>query len=158
MKLTAPRRRKATSIVIASVILVTITIILAIIVGNWSGGITKHYLKYERVEIQSATCTWNATDTHWKITLKLKNAGSDTSTLVSAFINDDEIQTYSQDTVSPGSTSTNMTTYTTLPSGATTTVNIYIDHGYASLSTRTVANIMIHCASGAEYIKPIELP
>jgi hypothetical protein len=158
LKLAVPRRKKATSIVIPSIILVSITIFLAIIVANWSGGITQRYLKYDRVEIQSATCTWNAADTHWKITLRLKNAGSATSTLVRAFINDDEIQIYNQDTVSPGSTSTNMTTSTTLTSGASITVNIYIDQGYASLSTRTVVNIMIRCAGGAEYFKPIELP
>jgi hypothetical protein len=51
-----------------------------------------------------------------------------------------------------------MTTSTTLTSGASITVNIYIDQGYASLSTRTVVNIMIRCAGGAEYFKPIELP
>ncbi len=158
MTLNAPGRRKATSIVIASVILVSVTIILAIIVANWTGGVTKSFTKYEKIEIQSATATWNATDTHWKITLRLKNAGPATSTLDSAFINDDEVQTYGQDTVTPGSTSTNMTTSTTLTSGATTTVNIYIDHGHASLSTRTTVNVMIHCAGGAQYIKPIELP
>jgi FlaG/FlaF family flagellin (archaellin) len=153
-----PGRRKATSVVIASVILVTVTIILAIAVANWTGGVSKQYTKYEKVEIQSATCTWNATDTHWKITLKLKNAGSSSSTLVTAFINDDEILNYGLDTVSPGSTSTNMTASTTLTSGASTTVNIYIDQGYATLSTRTVINVRIHCAGGAEYIKSIELP
>jgi FlaG/FlaF family flagellin (archaellin) len=144
-----PGRRKATSVVIASVILVTVTIILAIAVANWTGGVSKQYTKYEKVEIQSATCTWNATDTHWKITLKLKNAGSSS---------DDEILNYGLDTVSPGSTSTNMTASTTLTSGASTTVNIYIDQGYATLSTRTVINVRIHCAGGAEYIKSIELP
>jgi FlaG/FlaF family flagellin (archaellin) len=153
-----PRRRKATSVVIASVILVTVTIILAIVVANWTGGISKQYTKYEKIEIQGATCTWNVTDTHWKITLKLKNAGSSSSTLVSAFINDDEIQTYGQDSPSSGSTSTNMTTSTTLTSGASTTVNAYIDQGYATLSTRTIVNVRIHCAGGAEYVKPIELP
>jgi FlaG/FlaF family flagellin (archaellin) len=151
------RGRKADSTVIASVILVTVTIVLAFVVAYWIRGVTDHYAKFEKVEMQSGVCTWDSNATSWKITLRLKNAGTAQATLTGAFINDEEIAAYDQDSVVDGSTSTNMTKSTPLPSGASVTINIYIDQGYASLSSRTVVNVKIHCAGGAEYIKPIEL-
>ena len=151
------RSKKADSTVIASVILVTVTIVLAFTVAYWIRGVTDHYAKFEKVEMQSAVCTWDSNTTSWKITLRLKNAGTAQATLTGAFINDEEIVAYDQDSVVDGSTSTNMTKSTPLSSGASVTINIYIDQGYASLSSRTVVNVKIHCAGGAEYIKPIEL-
>jgi FlaG/FlaF family flagellin (archaellin) len=151
------RGRKADSTVIASVILVTVTIVLAFVVAYWIRGVTDHYAKFEKVEMQSAVCTWDSNATCWRITLRLKNAGTAQATLMGAFINDVEIAAYDQDSVVDGSTSTNMTKSTPLSSGASVTINVYIDQGYASLSSRTVVNVKIHCAGGAEYIKSIEL-
>jgi hypothetical protein len=151
------RGRKADSTVIASVILVTVTIVLAFVAAYWIRGVTDHYARFEKVEMQSGVCTWDSNATCWKITLRLKNAGTAQATLTGAFINDEEIAAYDQDSVIAGSTSANMTKSTPLGSGASVTINIYIDQGYASLSSRTVVNVMIHCAGGAEYIKPIEL-
>lgn len=157
MSLINIRGRKADSTVIASVILVAVTVVLAFVVAYWIRGVTDHYTKFEKVEMQSAVCTWDSNATSWKITLRLKNAGTAHATLTGAFINDEEIAAYDQDSVVDGSTSTNMTKSTPLGSGASVTINIYIDQGYASLSSRTVVNVKIHCAGGAEYIKPIEL-
>jgi hypothetical protein len=89
--------------------------------------------------------------------VRLKNAGIAQATLMAAFMNDAEIAAYDQDSVVDGSRSTNMTKVTLLGSGASVTINIYIDQGYASVSSRTVVNVKIHCASGAEYVRPIEL-
>lgn len=157
MKLNRIRNRKADSLVIATVILVTVTIVLAFVVAYWIRAVTDHYSKFEKVEMQSGICTWDSNATCWKITLRLKNAGTAQATLTGAFINDMEVATYDQDSVVEGSTSTNMTASTPLKSGDSITINVYIDQGYASLSSRTVVNVMIHCAGGAEYIMPIEL-
>ena len=157
MKLGNIRSRKADSTVIATVILVSVTVTLAFFVAYWIAGTTGNYLKYEKVGMQSGVCTWDSNATCWKIALRLENTGTARSTLMGAFINDVEVENYGQDSVAAGSTSTNMTTSTSLESGASVTINIYIDQGYATLSPRTVVNIKIHCAGGAEYIKPIEL-
>ena len=151
------RSRKAVSPVIATVILVAVAITVAVAVSYWMGGITSQYTTFEKVEIQSGVCTWNSTG-FWKITLKLKNSGTATSTLNSVFINDIEANTYGQDSASGANeVATNMTTSTSITSGATTKVNIYVDLGYASLSAGTTVNIKVHSAGGMDYIKLIEL-
>jgi FlaG/FlaF family flagellin (archaellin) len=157
LRLIEIRGRKADSTVIASVILVTVTVVLAFVVAYWIKGVTDHYAKFEKVEMQSGVCTWDSNATSWKITVRLKNAGTAQATLMAVFINDAEIAAYDQDSVVDGSTSTNMTKATPLGSGASAIINIYIDQGYASLSSRTVVNVKIHCAGGAEYVRPIEL-
>ncbi len=157
MKQNNIRSRKADSTVIATVILVTVTIFLAFVVAYWIRGTTENYLKFGKVEMQSGVCTWDSNATCWKITLKLKNSGTATAALLGAYINDEEIASYDQDSVVDGSTSTNMTTSTPLPSGASVTINVYIDQGYESLSSHTVVNVKIRCAGGAEYFKSIEL-
>lgn len=151
------RSRKAVSPVIATVILVAVAITVAVAVSYWMGGISSQYTKFEKVEIQSGVCTWNATGTYWKIQLKMKNSGTATSTLNSAFINDVEVGTYGQDSPAASAVSTNMTTSTTIVSGATEIVNIYVDQGYASLSAGTTVNLKIHSAGGMDYIKLTEL-
>ena len=151
------RSRKAISPVIATVILVAVAITVAVAVAYWMGGIAGQYTKFEKIEVQSGYCTWNSTDTYWKIEMKLKNTGTAAATLTSAFINDVEIVTYNQDSVSANSTSTNMTTTTSITSGDEITFNVYIDQGYATLSAGTTVNIKIHSAGGMDYIKLVEL-
>ena len=153
------RSRKAVSPVIATVILVAVAITVAVAVSYWMGGITSQYTTFEKVEIQSGVCSWDNTGTgSWNITLKLKNSGTATSTLNSVFINDIEATTYGQDYASlSDEIATNMTTSTTITSGANALVNIYIDLGYASLSSGTTVNIKVHSAGGMDYIKLIEL-
>ena len=156
MKTRKNKDRKADSTVIATVILVSVTIVLAFVAAFWIRGLTEQNMKFQKVVV-SAVCTWEPNDTYWKITMKLKNAGTATASLTSAFINGVEIENYTMDSVAAGSTSTNMTASTSLGSGASVTINIYIDQGYASLSSLTTVNIKIHCAGGMEIIKPIEL-
>jgi len=153
------RSRKAVSPVIATVILVAVAITVAVAVSYWMGGITSQYTTFEKVEIQSGVCSWDNTGNgSWKITLKLKNSGTQTSTLNSVFINNIEATTYGQDSASGTDViTTNMTTSTTITSGANALINIYIDLGYATLSAGTTVNIKVHSAGGMDYIKLIEL-
>jgi flagellin-like protein len=153
------RSRKAVSPVIATVILVAVAITVAVAVSYWMGGITSQYTTFEKVEIQAGICTWDNTGNgSWKITLKLKNSGTATATLNSIFINDIEAATYGQDSASgTNEVATNMTTSTSIPSGASTIVNIYVDLGYAYLSAGTTINIKVHSAGGMDYIKLIVL-
>jgi len=151
------RSRKAVSPVIATVILVAVAITVAVAVSYWMGGITSQYTTFEKVEIQSGVCAWNGTDTSWKITLKLKNSGTATSTLNSLFINDLEATVYDQDSASASAVSTNMTTSETITSGNNVKINIYVDQGYETLSSGTTVNIKVHSAGGMDYIKLIEL-
>ena len=145
--------------VIATVILVAVAITVAVAVAYWMGGIAGQYTKFEKVEIQTGVCSWNVTGTYWKIKLKLKNTGTAAATLISAFINDVEVQNYDNDAVLTNQTSTSMsdTSTTSIDSGAALTINMYIDQGYLSLSSGTAVNIKIHSAGGMDYIELIEL-
>jgi hypothetical protein len=147
--------------VIATVILVAVAITVAVAVAYWMGGIAGQYTKFEKVEIQTAIVTYNTSgsvDTHWKVEMKLKNTGTATASLGSAFINDAEIETYGSDVEVLDGTATNMTqTTTTLDSGENMVVNFYVSLGYASLSSGTTVNIKIHSSGGMDYIKLVEL-
>jgi flagellin-like protein len=152
------RSRRAISPVIATVILVAVAITVAVAVAYWMGGIAGQYTKFEKVEIQTGICTYNITNTYWKIELKLKNTGTATSTMVAAFINDVEVVTYDNDDYTVNSTSTSLNpTATTIESGESATINFYIGLGYKTLSAGTTVNIKIHSAGGMDYIKLVEL-
>ena len=143
--------------VIATVILVAVAITVSVAVAYWMGGIAGQYTKFEKVEIQSAVCSWNSTETTWKIQMKIKNTGTAASTLISAFINDVEVENYESAIHVDDQTATNMTTTTSVNSGDSVVVNFFVERGYAYLSSGTTVNIKVHSAGGMDYIKLVEL-
>ena len=71
-------------------ILVAVTIVVAVAVSYWMGGIAGLYTRFEKVEISSAYATYgatafNGTDAGWDITVNLKNSGSADATIESIF-------------------------------------------------------------------------
>ena len=143
--------------VIATVILVAVAITVAVAVAYWMGGIAGQYTKFEKVEIQSGVCTFDSTNGNWTITMKMKNTGTAPATLISCFINDVEVGTYGVTSTADAATATNMTTTTSIASGASHMIKIYIGGSYASLSSGTTVNIKVHSAGGMDYIKLVEL-
>ena len=166
------RSRKAVSPVIATVILVAVAITVAVAVSYWMGGITSQYTTFEKVEIQSGICTWNPATFNWDISLKLKNSGTATATLIGVFINDIEVDNYTLATPGAAEATTDMGLSVTIKSGASTTINIYIDGQgdgaeavppvaetdyWQSVTSGTTVNLKVHSAGGMDYIKLIEL-
>ena len=166
------RSRRAVSPVIATVILVAVAITVAVAVAYWMGGIAGQYTKFEKIEIQSAVCTWNSTAFDWEIEMKLKNSGTATATLTSVFINNIEVDLYDGTDPGDGAATTDMGTRKIIESGATAIVNIDIDgvgdlgegvppvpktDYWQSVSSGTTVNIKLHSAGGYDYIKLIEL-
>ena len=153
--------RKAVSPVIATVILVAVAITVAVAVAYWMGGIASQYTKFEKVEIQSGICV-KETGPYWNITIKMKNTGTAAATLIGVFINEVEVNDYNV-TTTPGigQATTSMLEAETILSGASSTVNIFIDGGIdgwgAPVTSGTTVNIKIHSAGGMDYIKLIEL-
>lgn len=153
------QNRRALSPVIATVILVAVAITVAVAVAYWMGGIAGQYTKFEKVEIISAICT-KESDGNWTVTMKLKNSGTATSTLVGAFINEYDVTTGLPDGfagVADDIYATNMTSTETILSGATIVVQFHIDPGYKGLTSGTTVNIKIHSAGGMDYVKLVEL-
>jgi len=159
--------RRAVSPVIATVILVAIAITVAVAVSYWMSGIAGQYTAFEKIEIQTAICTWDSNNFDWIIEIKLKNSGTASATLTNIFINDIEVDPY--ETTSPGErqATTDMSETETIESGATNIIKIYIDGpgdtedgdppGWQSVSSGTTVNIKIHSAGGMDYIKLVKL-
>lgn len=143
--------------VIATVILVAVAITVAVAVAYWMGGIAGQYTKFEKVEIQSGVCEFDSTDGNWTITMKLKNTGTAAATLISVFINNVEVGTYDVISTADDATATNMTTTTSVTSGDSIMVKVYIGGSYSTLSSGTAVNIKIHSAGGMDYITLVEL-
>lgn len=159
-----PRKSRAVSPVIATVILVAVAITVAVAVSYWMSGISSQYTQFEKVEIQTAICTLDIPG-NWIIEVKLKNSGSKSSTLTNVFVNDVEVDGgvggtgYDEigPTASAITTSLTLITPFSIPSGASDTVTIWVGAGYGTLSSGTTVNLKIHSAGGMDYIKLVQL-
>jgi flagellin-like protein len=151
--------RRAVSPVIATVILVAVAITVAVAVAYWMGGIAGTFTEFEQVEIQSAVCVADGTNGCWNITMKLKNTGTATTTLIGCFLNEIEVDDYTG-TFPPAAntTGTDMTDDLTIESGATAIINIYVDDGWgAPVTSGTTVNVKLHSAGGMDYIRLVGL-
>jgi flagellin-like protein len=157
MKTKAARSRRAVSPVIATVILVAIAITVSVAVAYWMGGIAGSFTQFEKVEIQSGVCKWDETNSEWNVTIKMKNTGTATATLIGVFINELEVDTYNATSVTADTTATSMTTSETIESGATRTIMVFVGGTWESVTSGTTVNIKIHSAGGMDYVKLITL-
>jgi hypothetical protein len=115
--------------------------------------------------MQNIVCTKDISDPanyFWNISLWVKNTGTQDVTLISAFINEVEVDRYGVTTFSPAlddDWATSMTTTTYLTRGNSTRIYFYIDPDKtgASLTSETAVNIKIHAASGMDYPRLISL-
>ena len=85
------KNRKAVSPVIATVILVSVTIVVAVAVAYWMSGIAGIYTRVEKIQILNSVATKDDTDPTpepwWNIVIDLKNSGSADATIQSVRIN-----------------------------------------------------------------------
>ncbi len=71
-------------------------------------------------------------------------------------MNNIEVNTYGVTVAGAGEITTNQTTSTSIPSGASFVINIYVNN-FGYLSSGTTVNIKLHSAGGMDYIKLVEL-
>jgi len=79
--------RRGISPVIATVIIVSFAIAIAVAVAFWMTGITGLFTRYERVEITNCYADWDSTYNCWLVVIQLRNSGSDDATIDEIFIN-----------------------------------------------------------------------
>jgi flagellin-like protein len=150
--------RKGISPVIATVIIVAVTITVAVAISFWMGGIASLYTRFEKLEIIYATVS---SDTNgWTITLKVKNTGSADTKIDDILLNGVTIRDVSgaklnNDTVT-GSISI------PLNSGSETTITVFIPNG-AKMGSSTATSglsleLKLHTSGGKEYPKILTLP
>jgi len=162
-----PSKRRAVSPVIATVIIVAVTITVAVAVSYWMSGIASQYTSFEKVEIQTAICTYDKTLSYWKIVIDLKNSGTKAATLSNVFVNDIETEYNSTAPIATGEDAitaqldrgADPAVPLHIESGVTDYVTVWISPGTTNvlLSAGTTINIKIHSASGMDYIRLVQL-
>ncbi|MEM2136633.1 MAG: archaellin/type IV pilin N-terminal domain-containing protein [Candidatus Methanomethylicia archaeon] len=146
--------------VIATVIIVAVTITVAVAISYWMGGIAGLYTRFEKIEITYAYATVvydNTSMTGWNITLGVKNTGSADATIDNIFLNGVPIsdvknvtvngKVFSSITVKSGDS---ITILITIPSDATI--------GGGKASSGLSLEIKLHTSAGKDYPKIITLP
>jgi len=170
------KNKKALSPVIATVILISVTIVVAVSVAYWMGSIASGYTSFEQIELPTVYAKYgNFTDESgvhldygWKVTISLKNTGSADATVDDIFLNTVPLKDYPSGwalnwSTSTGDGSTNHTIpYSslniTVTKGSTATLYLYLNSTVEGCSPGTTINIKIHTASGRDYPTHVKLP
>ncbi len=139
--------KRGISPVVATVILVAVTIVVAVAVAYWMGGIAGLYTRYEKLEITSIYA--GATTDGWNITVHVKNTGSADATIDNVLLNGKPYNTLSANlSISPPIP-------LTVGSNATIVISIPNRGPFAS---GVSVEVRLHSAGGQEYPKTVTLP
>jgi len=149
--------------VIATVILVAVTIVVAVAVSYWMGAIAGLYTRFEKIEITS--CYVVKEGGYYNITIQLKNSGSQDATITYILLNGKPTDQYTESkdgfnvTVRweiNGQTGNLHEKGLTIPLGSSGTIYIWFkDSAYES---GTTVNLQIHSAAGKDYPQMLSLP
>jgi flagellin-like protein len=149
--------KRGISPVVATVILVAVTIVVAVAVAYWMGGIAGLYTRYEKIEFVGAYAEYDATNTKWTITVTVKNTGSADASIDNILLNgkpygniDDATVTVDPDVAS---------TPLSMKVGAQAQIVITIepDEGSSFVSGVSV-EVRLRSSGGQEYPKTVSLP
>jgi hypothetical protein len=149
------------SLLVATVILIAVTIVVVVAVAYWMGGIAVLYTRFEKLQIISAYATWNATSNQtgqgsgeWKIIVTLRNTGSADATITGLYINGkpwDDVYFGGRILVPSGILPASL-----IPSGQPVSVTFYIAKG-GGFNPGVSIEIKLHSASGQDYPTMITL-
>ena len=166
--------KRALSPVIATVILISVTIVVAVSVAYWMGSIASGYTTFEQIELPTVYAKDLVNDqpfAGWNVTIKLKNTGSADATIDDIFINDVPLEDYDAGTIELYVDYCNSTYQVSnlgdiqidINKGQSKTLYLYIkddsgDQGVDGCTSGTTVNIKIHTASGRDYPTHVKLP
>ena len=165
------REKKGLSPVIATVILISVTIVVAVSVAYWMGSIASGYTTFEQIELPTSYARWDEdifTNGGWNVTIELKNTGSADATIDNIFLNGIPLSGYSsssirlyadEDPVNISSISIPVT------KGGSKTLLIQVEKynatdnsGIEGCTPGTWVDFKIHSASGRDYPTRVKLP
>ena len=160
------REKRGLSPVIATVILISVTIVVAVSVAYWMGSIASGYTTFEQIELPTVYAKYNDEAEAWNVTIELKNTGSADATIDNIFLNSIPLKDYGN----------NITLYyntngTTLTSSLSN-IEIRINKGSSAIiileikgnnavegcTAGTRVDIKLHSAAGREYPAQVKLP
>jgi len=165
--------KRGLSPVIATVILISVTIVVAVSVAYWMGSIASGYTTFEQIELPTVYAKYysnldldgnsSVDDPGWKVTIALKNTGSADATVDDVFLNGIPLKDYSSGwALSWTGASSNRTSYSSLSisvtKGNTVTLYLYLNSTVEGCSSGTTIDIKIHTASGRDYPTHVKLP
>jgi len=155
--------KKAVSPVIATVILVSVTIVVAVAVAYWMGGIAGIYTRVEKIEIMDSVASRDDPNAQWSIIMNLKNSGSADATVQNVRINGKTfgLTGYYIGTVTvPANFTTNGLTILAGQEETLTFTLLYYDAVNAASNPVAGADIEVklHTAAGMDYPDWVTLP
>jgi len=140
--------KRGISPVVATVILVAVTIVVAVAVAYWMGGIAGLYTRYEKLEISSIYAE-AIKDDGWTITVSVKNTGSADATIDNVLLNGKPYSTVSAEL--------NVTLPVPISVGQQTGIEIDVPKG-EPFTPGVSVEVRLHTAGGQEYPKTVTLP
>jgi len=157
--------KRGISPVVATVILVAVTIVVAVAVAYWMGGIAGLYTRYEKLEITSiyAESTKIGDTEYWNITVSVKNTGSADTTIDNVLVNGRAFSQYNPAIQVNGSETT---INCPLKVGQEEILVIGIEKSPSETTTPdpwpfksgVSVEVRLHSAGGQEYPKTVTLP
>ena len=146
------KSKKALSPVIATVILVAVTITVAIAVAYWMGGIAGLYTRLEKIEITAVSQTYS-NSTGWTLTIRLKNTGSADANIDNLLLNGNLFDGLGV-TTTPDLTAGPLL----IEAGETgATLTVVLPIGTQGCSSGTTIDLKIHTAAGKDYPQMVTL-
>jgi flagellin-like protein len=166
------KNKRALSPVIATVILVSVTIVVAVSVAYWMGTIAGGYTAYEQIELPTSYAEYDDdyfTGGGWNVTIELKNTGSADATIDNIFLNTKPIKSYPAGTVELWADGTNVTDLTAIgipiQRGGSIQLLLLVQKydsagpsGVEGCTAGTRIDLKIHSAAGQEYPVQVRLP
>ena len=141
---------KGISPVVATVILMAVTIVVALPTSYWVGSVASTNTRFEKLEFRTAYAEHDSVLTQWNVTLILKNSGSADTTITNLLINGKISTAYSTVSI--------MGTLPIIKTGQTGTIKFIIENDTPSAFTAgTTIEIRLYTASGHDYPKAIIL-
>ena len=166
------RNKRALSPVIATVILVSVTIVVAVSVAYWMGTIASSYTAFEQIELPTSYSEYNSSLPGWNVYVELKNTGSADANIANVFLNEKPLKDYN-----PNVGDANVTLHIwdetladwteqdislgisiPVPKGSSQAVKIEIEENNVPGCTHgTRINLKFHSAAGLDYPANVRL-
>ncbi|MBS7614548.1 type IV pilin [Candidatus Bathyarchaeota archaeon] len=160
------RDKRALSPVIATVILISVTIVVAVSVAYWMGAIAGGYTSFEQIELPSIYAKWQQSTSDWNITIELKNSGSADATVDNIYVNGIPLKDYDSgivvlqyDTITLDNSTGLASISIKVSKGSSKTIYLTLDESEDDgFTSGTRIEIKVHTAAGKDYPTSVKLP
>lgn len=149
-------RKKAISVVIATVILISVAVALGVAVSFWESGLTGTLSKFEKLEMRSAYSIYTPANSTWTIILSVTNTGRPDATINSIMINGKPYTTYPNVTVNSTQTLGTVGSPISILTGQTKSLYVNIPQASGFISGQTI-ELSLVTTSDTNYPKVIVL-